>query len=62
MVAKDEDKIIKDAIKKHKIDVPIMDHKLVGNRMELYLYGGGVIKYMVPAASKPRKKPASKAK
>jgi len=39
------DKLIKAAIKAHNVNVPIMKTRLVGNRLEMYLYGGRMITY-----------------
>ena len=39
------DKLTQAAIKAHNVDVPIMKTRLVGNRLEMYLYGGRVITY-----------------
>jgi hypothetical protein len=32
-----------------KIDVPVMDYRIVGDRIELYLYGGQVLSWEPPA-------------
>jgi len=40
-----KEKMIKQAIKAHNVDVPILRTRLVGNRLEMYLYGGQVITY-----------------
>ena len=36
-------KLLTDIIHQNGINVPIMRTKLVGNRLELYLYGGGCV-------------------
>lgn len=52
-----KDELIKAAIGELGINKPIMATKMVGGRLDLYLYGGEVVSYQ-PTASK--KKPAVK--
>jgi hypothetical protein len=43
-----ESKLIQEAAHELGIDVPIMSTRIVGNRLELYLYGGQVRVYTPP--------------
>lgn len=40
-----DEELIKQAVKELGIDKPIMRHKVVGDRLELYLYGGQTLTY-----------------
>lgn len=46
----DEIELITKAIKELGIDKPIMSHRVVGERLELHLYGGDTLTYGVAKA------------
>ena len=50
---------VKKAVEELEIDVPVQAVRMVGNRLELYLYGGQVVSWTAPAAARKRK-PAQK--
>jgi hypothetical protein len=47
-MAKDIDSRVKEAAIKLGVDKPIMSHKVVGDRIELHLYGGSVVTWPPP--------------
>ncbi len=49
-------KKVKQAAEALDIDVPIMGARMLGNRIELHLYGGAVVTWAQPAKKKPAKK------
>ena len=57
---KDIERLTKQAIIDYHIDVPIMATRLVGNNLELYLYGGQVIRVSIPSSEQPTRKGGSK--
>ena len=44
---------IKKAAEELEVDVPILGARMVGNRIELHLYGGAVVTWAPPARKKP---------
>ena len=46
-------KLLQDIIQGHGIDVPVMRTRLVGDRLELYLYGGGCVIHDLDSAVRP---------
>ena len=63
-MGKNIDQLIKQAVKEHKIDRPILSTRVVGNKLELFLLGGdvlavpfeGTIEETPPVARQPSKK------
>lgn len=49
----DLDALIAKAVKEFGIDVPVMATRMVGTRLELHLYGGGVKVYQVEGDPDP---------
>lgn len=53
MDEQEKQKLIKAAIKELGIDKPIMSHRVVGNRIELHLYGGDTVIYAASSTPLP---------
>lgn len=46
----DLDKLIRDALTTLAVDTPYYAARLVGNRLELYLYGGRILTWPIPSS------------
>jgi hypothetical protein len=48
----EKEELIKKAVAELGINKPVMASKMIGNRLELYLYGGEVVSYTTTASKK----------
>jgi hypothetical protein len=58
-MSKDIEILTKQIIKHYGIDVPVMATRVVGNTLELYLYGGRVLRVAIEGEEEKEREPRS---